>query len=271
MEVNFDNMIPELHYYIHRKCTASWKIDPDYISFIDITYVIAGKARYFIDGTEYVVRKGDLICIPKGTHRAAVSVPEDLMECYTTNFFLRDQEGGDISLPLNLISHIGNVPQLISCFHEIHEEWLKRQFGYKLKVRASMCLILYHVMDLLFNENRITSKDLRIINSIRYMSTHFAEDVSIDTMADLFHIHPVYYGNLFKKAIGMTFKQYLISLRLNHAEDMLKSGESNVGDAALQSGFSDIYYFSKLFKEKKGIPPSKLLPPGRKKNMEAFK
>ena len=150
MEVNFDNMIPDLHYYIHRKCTASWKIDPDYISFIDITYVIAGKARYFIDGTEYIVRKGDLICIPKGTHRAAVSVPEDLMECYSTNLFLTDQKGNDISLPINLISHIGNVPQLISCFHEIHEEWLKREFGYKLKVRASMCLILYHIMDLMF-------------------------------------------------------------------------------------------------------------------------
>jgi len=81
----------------------------------------------------------------------------------------------------------------------------------------------------------------------------------------------VYYGNLFKKALGMTFKQYLISLRLNHAENMLRSGEANVGDAALQSGFSDIYYFSKLFKEKKGIPPSKLLPPERKKNIEIFK
>ncbi len=270
MEVDFDNMIPELHYYIHRTCTSSWKIDPDCIPFIDITYVIAGKARYFIDGTEYVVKKGDLICIPKGTHRAAVSVPEDLMECYSTNLFLRDQKGDDVSLPLDLVSHIGSVPQLISCFHEIHEEWLKREFGYKLKVKASMCLILYHILDLLFNENRISNKDIRIINSIRYMSTHFAEEVSIDTMAALFHIHPVYYGNLFKKNIGITFKQYLISLRLNHAENMLRSGEGNVGDAALQSGFSDIYYFSKLFKEKKGIPPSKLLPTVSKKHFEKY-
>ena len=242
MEVNSDNMVPVLHFCIHRKCIAGWKIDPDYIPFIDITYVIAGKARYFIDGKEYIVRKGDLICIPKGTHRAAVNVPEDLMECYSTNLFLRDQKGDDKSLPLEPISHIGNVPQLISCFHEIHEEWLKREFGYKLKLLAGMCLILYHILDLLFNENRISCKDMRITNSIRYMSTHFAEDISIDTMADLFHIHPVYYGNLFNKAIGMTFKQYLISLRLNHAENMLRSGEGNVGDAALQSGFSDIYY-----------------------------
>ncbi len=53
----------------------------------------------------------------------------------------------------------------------------------------------------------------------------------------------------------MTFKQYLISLRLNYAENMLKSGEYSVSEVALQCGFSDIFYFSKLFKEKKGFRP----------------
>ena len=127
---DFNNMIPELHYYIHRKCTPNWKIDANVIPFIDITYVIDGKAEYNIGGHTYTVKKGDLICIPQNTYRAAVNIPEDLMECYSTNIFLRDQFGQEARLPLPIISHIGIIPRLISRFHEIHEEWLQRDFGY---------------------------------------------------------------------------------------------------------------------------------------------
>ena len=67
---DFNNMIPELHYYIHRKCTPNWKIDANVIPFIDITYVIDGKAEYNIGGHTYTVKKGDLICIPQNTYRA---------------------------------------------------------------------------------------------------------------------------------------------------------------------------------------------------------
>ena len=97
------------------------------------------------------------------------------------------------------------------------------------------------------------------------MSMHYSEPLTIDLMARQFHLHPVYYGSLFREAMGMTFKQYLISLRLNYAENMLKSGEYSVSEVALQCGFSDIFYFSKLFKEKKGIPPSGMFPPERRK------
>lgn len=100
------------------------------------------------------------------------------------------------------------------------------------------------------------------------MSMHYSEPLTIDLMARQFHLHPVYYGSLFREAMGMTFKQYLISLRLNYAENMLKSGEYSVSEVALQCGFSDIFYFSKLFKEKKGIPPSGMFPPERRKKKE---
>ena len=217
---DFNNMIPELHYYIHRKCTPNWKIDANVIPFIDITYVIDGKAEYNIGGHIYIVKKGDLICIPQNTYRAAVNIPEDLMECYSTNIFLRDQFGQEARLPLPIISHIGIIPRLISRFHEIHEEWLQRDFGYMLKIRGILCLILYQISNLILNENHLSQEDPRIKNSIRYMSMHYQDPLTIDLMARQFHLHPVYYGSLFREAMGMTFKQYLISLRLNYAENM---------------------------------------------------
>ena len=75
MNLDFNNMIPELHYYIHRKCTPNWKIEPHVIPFIDITYVIDGKAEYNIGGRTYIVKKGDLICIPQNTTDEKPAIP----------------------------------------------------------------------------------------------------------------------------------------------------------------------------------------------------
>jgi YesN/AraC family two-component response regulator len=142
---------------------------------------------------------------------------------------------------------------------------MQRDFGYMLKVRANMCLILYQASNLLLNEKRISQDDPRIKNSIQFMSIHYSEPaLTIDKLAKQFDLHPVYYGSLFQQTTGMTFKQYLTSLRLNYAESMLKSGEYGVSEVALQCGFSDIFYFSRLFKQKKGIPPSELFPEKRR-------
>lgn len=159
MNLDFNNMIPELHYYIHRKCTPNWKIEPHVIPFIDITYVIDGKAEYNIGGRTYIVKKGDLICIPQNTFRSAVNIPEDLMECYSTNIFLRNQFGQEAYLPVPIISHIGIIPRLISRFHEIHEEWVQKDFGYMLKIRGILCLILYQISNLILNENHLIQED----------------------------------------------------------------------------------------------------------------
>ena len=255
-ELDFNNLIPELHYYIHRKPTPGWKIEPCITSFIDITYVMDGKAEYTINDQTYIVNKGDLICIPQNSYRAATSIPDDLIECYATNFRLRNQTGEYVTLPLPFISHIGSNPQLIALYNEMHSEWLQQNFGYMLKVRAILCLILHLILDQLLNKNHASQDDPRIKSSIHYMSAHYWENLTTEEMAKRYHLHPAYYGNLFQKVTGMTFKQYLISIRLNYAENLLKSGEYSVGEVALQCGFSDIFYFSKLFKAKKGIPPS---------------
>ena len=60
----------------------------------------------------------------------------------------------------------------------------------------------------------------------------------------------------FKKEYGTTVNNYITSVRLNEAVNMLKIGERNIGEIATETGFSDQSYFSKVFSAKYGIPPS---------------
>ena len=52
--------------------------------------------------------------------------------------------------------------------------------------------------------------------------------------------------------------QYIPSLRLKRAEELLRSGYYTVAEAAYATGFSDPKYFSRFFKKEKGIAPSEI-------------
>ncbi len=66
-----------------------------------------------------------------------------------------------------------------------------------------------------------------------------------------------YFRESFKKLYGLSPTQFLINLRLNEAAKLLSQGVFTVTEVAQTVGFSDVYYFSRLFKKKFGIPPSK--------------
>ena len=71
-----------------------------------------------------------------------------------------------------------------------------------------------------------------------------------------------YLKKLFKKETGLTPLQYLTEKRLENAANCLamNGGSGNVSDIAYQCGFSEPLYFSRLFKRKYGISPSRYTP-----------
>lgn len=74
--------------------------------------------------------------------------------------------------------------------------------------------------------------------------------------------NPEYLKKLFKQEVGMTPLQYLTNRRLENAANILavQFGEGNVSETARLCGFSDPLYFSRLFRKKYGVPPSRYKP-----------
>ncbi len=67
-----------------------------------------------------------------------------------------------------------------------------------------------------------------------------------------------HFCHVFKRQMGMSFKQYLMLIRVNIAEGLLRETEDSIGNIAEQVGFPDINYFSRTFKKIRGLPPSKI-------------
>lgn len=65
-----------------------------------------------------------------------------------------------------------------------------------------------------------------------------------------------YFRRIFENVYGVSPVKYLNKLRIDRAKELLNSGMYTVADAAFQSGFSDISYFSRFFKKETGLSPS---------------
>jgi len=96
------------------------------------------------------------------------------------------------------------------------------------------------------------------------MHTAFDEDISVKAIADQVFISASYLAALFKKETGLTVNEYLTSIRLQKATEMLIETDKRVIDISLDVGYRDSRYFSRLFKDMFGILPTEY----RKQNVQ---
>ena len=142
-------------------------------------------------------------------------------------------------------------------FKAICNEWILKDAGYELKMLSDEYYILHYIWTHLQRDGNKSFSDQRIVKAADYINEHYGEDISANVLAEMFQLHPYYFGKLFKQNYGIGFNQYLTLIRINAAEILLKSGEYNVTEVASLCGFNDIYYFSKVFKKIRGYSPSK--------------
>lgn len=89
-----------------------------------------------------------------------------------------------------------------------------------------------------------------------YIMDHYSEEVTIKELADFVALNPVYLGKLFKQNTGSTYKEFINKVRVSNAEMILSAGGFNVSEVAAHCGYQDVAYFSNVFKNIKGYPPS---------------
>ena len=88
-----------------------------------------------------------------------------------------------------------------------------------------------------------------------YIDTYFSNDIRLSQIAKIYHFNEKYLGRLFIKQTGISFKEYLNEKRLKNACKLLKIGQESIVNIALKSGFNNVTYFNRVFKNKFGITP----------------
>ena len=92
-----------------------------------------------------------------------------------------------------------------------------------------------------------------------YIDRNYSQDISLETLAELFGLTESYMSRLFKTRIGVTFQAYLKQVRMEKAKELLLSGEDKISEIAKKTGYRSIQYFYLVFKQYYGITPAELI------------
>lgn len=93
---------------------------------------------------------------------------------------------------------------------------------------------------------------------IAYVQEHYAEEITLADLAEQAYISRSYISNIFKKATGETFNQYLTKVRMEKARSLILGGNHLVYEVAEKVGYRNLPYFSTLFRKYIGVNPSDL-------------
>ena len=105
-------------------------------------------------------------------------------------------------------------------------------------------------------EEQDAQEERTITGIIRYLQEHLDKEISLNILADEFHLNSQYISQLFKSEIGVNFLAYLTSIRMERAKKLLLATSLSIGEISEKCGYADYRVFTKAFKKEEGSTPS---------------
>jgi two-component system response regulator YesN len=105
-------------------------------------------------------------------------------------------------------------------------------------------------------ERNIEMKSDLIKSILAYVDENYNKDIKLYAIAEKFNIDSRTLSGLFNEDVGKQFSKYMIEFKINKAKQLLCNTQLKVYEIGEHIGYSDIKYFSKIFKELEGVTPT---------------
>ena len=113
-----------------------------------------------------------------------------------------------------------------------------------------------HLRISLFERGAARTDEQEEGRTILQLTRYLQEEISLNLLADTFHLSAAYISQLFKSEIGVNFLSYLTNIRMERAKKLLVSTDLPIAEVAEKSGYADYRVFAKAFKKAEGATPS---------------
>ena len=231
--------------------TTDVQAQPAHASCHHVGMVLKGKGSLTVNGESVAIAKGDVYFIRKSSVFSLKR--SENMEYFYISFHGWHADELIERLRISQTNCVfGGHGELLTFWTSCFE----RSESGNLDL-FSEAVLLYTVANLA--ETRKESNELSD-KIAEYANHHFSDPtLNLTDIAGALGYDAKYISALFRAKRGITFTQYLRSLRIKHAAFLFEEGVESVKSVAMLSGFSDALYFSKIFKQETGLSPSEYL------------
>lgn len=234
-------------------------------------YLLQGSMEIIEDGIPYRIMPDQVFFLKSGIHHWGNKSFEIGSSWYYAHFYCDAPSSCMEELPRGIYydekiclkssekdRYFITLPKLMNCKTKTQ---IKRNFEKMIEAHVhgnipQASIRLWQV----FLECAQNAQDDKVSNGYveqiqNYVRQHYVDGFTSAQIQEACGLSYKYAGTLFKEVTGQTIKEYQCTLKLRKAEQLLKETDKSIAEVAQLTGFSDMFYFSKIFHKKKGCSP----------------
>lgn len=245
--------------------------------FFELVIVLGGSASHIVDDEKFHIRKGDVFVIGNNTshgyqdtdHFHICNIMYRLENLFPGNYDITKSAGFHALFLLEPYvskeyKFSGRLKLAQDDFDKVYHmvdmmlfEFQNKADGWHTMVQSGFMTLIVTLSRLYeFKYNFQKSDIINIAIAISYIENHFNEEISLRLLADLSHYSERHFIRIFNETYHTTPLNYIISLRIRSACVLLAESHISIRDIALQCGFNNLNYFSRIFKKHRGVTPT---------------
>lgn len=240
---------------------------------LEIIYIQKGSLKIICEQESHMLNEGEIAIIPPYISHA-LPRPESYCERFIIEVDLDLTVGEKYTNPKHKANYSRYLykrytfssywtPETCSkvkmLIFNMHEEYVRQEIAWEFSIKTFMNLLLLIAIRS-FPECKTSHRNDKAIQKLRqaieYIALNYRSHISLKECADLCGFSPTYFSKYFKKYMGITFQNYVKNTRIEHAKWLLAISSHSITEIALESGFSDMRVFYKLFKQETGMSAS---------------
>lgn len=228
---------------------------PDY----QLLYIASGKATFTFQGEAAEVPAGNMVVYEPHMPQQYAYYLEDRPEVYWLHFTGKDAAGllEEAGFTNSQVLYTGISSKYQELFLSIIRELqLPRPCSDELSALSIRQLLLLLKRLKMEGNCRNTEIKKEMEEAIHYFHENFSKNIEIDTFAKKLHMSTCWFIRSFKQYAGMPPRQYITSIRINKAKELLESTDYTVSGIGAIVGYDNPLYFSRIFKKQAGISPA---------------
>nr|WP_028562444.1 AraC family transcriptional regulator [Paenibacillus pinihumi] len=244
----------------------------------EIIMIREGIAIFHIDSVPFEVGPGDVLFVPSGglhvgynrgdapVHFQSVVFNSSLFSGWAHDAvhmqFVAPYLEGQLRFPVKPDELHSICREHYELLYRIVEEFQAKEPAYQLMVKSHLHL-LFTLLSRAFLPQRLASRPKeqysastsRFKTLIHYLDHHYMDKITVEQAARQVNLNPYHFCKTFKKLTGRTFIEYVNMRRINEAERLLRESDLTITEIAGLVGCDNPNYFTKLFKQYKGMTP----------------
>ncbi len=219
-----------------------------------LQFVTHGRLQVWLENSLQVMEAGDfLLTRPRTPY--SYFLPEGEKMGYLWVHFTGFHAGRLLSrlqLEPGRIYSADNIEKVKERFEFLFGEFTNRQRGFDDACASRLTQILVCLSRAAATG---TTDAGRKLTTLAWLHGHFADNISMGELAAMEHLSESRYRSVFRRQTGFSPSEYRIALRMQHACDLLATSGRSITDISAVCGYGDVLYFTRLFKQKIGVPP----------------